>query len=308
MFTRVHSNRISLFLVFMLLTILVTLTVSSCSSEIVEVPVDKIVEKEVLKVVEREVPVEVIKEVEVIREVAVGQQIIKEAVKGTPQLPDVYTDSNGGITVSGSATISVEPDLAILDMGVEAFGKTVSFARSDAAIAMDAIVSSLKSEGVLEKDIQTQRLNISPKYEWQEISIGSQVTNKQVLTGYSVSNYVRVKIRDLDHVGKIVDSASESGGDFVRVNGISFNLEDTYNLMPQLREQAVQNAFMKADEYASAAGLRLGSITSLSEVGSSSPSSAIGNQMRAMSALIESPISGGELQVSLTVLAVFGID
>ena len=290
MFIRVHSNRISLFLVFMLLAILVTLTVSSCSSEIVEVPVDKIVEKEV--------PVEVIKEVEVIREVAVGQQIIKEAVKGAPQLPDVYTDSNGGITVSGSATISVEPDLAILDMGVEAFGKTVSF----------AIVSSLKSEGVLEKDIQTQRLNISPKYEWQEISIGSQVTNKQVLTGYSVSNYVRVKIRDLDHVGKIVDSASESGGDFVRVNGISFNLEDTYNLMPQLREQAVQNAFMKADEYASAAGLRLGSITSLSEVGSSSPSSAIGNQMRAMSALIESPISGGELQVSLTVLAVFGID
>ena len=308
MFTRVHSNRISLSLVFMLLTILVTLTVSSCSSEIVEVPVDKIVEKEVLKVVEREVPVEVIKEVEVIREVAVGHQIIKEAVKGAPQLPNVYTDSNGGITVSGSATISVEPDLAILDMGVEAFGKTVSFARSDAAIAMDAIVSSLKSEGVLEKDIQTQRLNISPKYEWQEISIGSQVTNKQVLTGYSVSNYVRVKIRDLDHVGKIVDSASESGGDFVRVNGISFNLEDTYNLMPQLREQAVQNAFMKADEYASAAGLRLGSITSLSEVGSSSPSSAIGNQMRAMSALIESPISGGELQVSLTVLAVFGID
>ena len=300
MLIRVHSNRISLSLVFMLLTILVTLTVSSCSSEIVEVPVDKIVEKEV--------PVEVIKEVEVIREVAVGQQIIKEAVKGAPQLPDVYTDSNGGITVSGSATISVEPDLAILDMGVEAFGKTVSFARSDAAIAMDAILSSLKSEGVLEKDIQTQRLNISPKYEWQEISIGSQVTNTQVLTGYSVSNYVRVKIRDLDHVGKIVDSASESGGDFVRVNGISFNLEDTYNLMPQLREQAVQNAFMKANEYASAAGLRLGSITSLSEVGSSSPSSAIGNQMRAMSALIESPISGGELQVSLTVLAVFGID
>ena len=300
MLIRVHSNRISLSLVFMLLTILVTLTVSSCSSEIVEVPVDKIVEKEV--------PVEVIKEVEVIREVAVGHQIIKEAVKGAPQLPNVYTDSNGGITVSGSATISVEPDLAILDMGVEAFGKTVSFARSDAAIAMDAIVSSLKSEGVLEKDIQTQRLNISPKYEWQEISIGSQVTNKQVLTGYSVSNYVRVKIRDLDHVGKIVDSASESGGDFVRVNSISFNLEDTYNLMPQLREQAVQNAFMKADEYASAAGLRLGSITSLSEVGSSSPSSAIGNQMRAMSALIESPISGGELQVSLTVLAVFGID
>ena len=308
MLIRVRCGRgLSSFL-FMLFAVMVTLSAFSCSSEIVEVPVEKVVEKEVLKVVEREVPVEVIKEVEVIREVPVGQQVGKETLKGGAQLHAVPADYYGGISVSGSAFMSVEPDLAILNMGVEAFGETVSSARSDAAIAMNSIVLSLKGEGVLEKDIQTQRLNISPTYEWQEIFIGSQVKNKQVLTGYSVSNTVNVKIRDLDHVGRIVDRASESGGDLVRINGISFNVEDTYKFMPQLRSQAVQNAFMKAEEYANAAGLRLGSITSLSELGSPSTSSTVGNQMRAMSASMESPISGGELKVSLTVLAVFGID
>ena len=220
------------------------------------------------------------------------------------------TSADGGISVRGSATISVEPDVAVLNMGVEAFGKTVSSARSDAALAMESIISSLKNEGVLEKDIQTQRFNISPTYEWRETSIGPQATNKQVLTGYSVSNSARVKIRDLGDVGEIVDRVAGYGGDLVRINGISFDVEDTDKFMPALRKQAVQNALMKADEYAKAAGLNLGVLRSLSEVGSVSPYSysPMENQMRAMSAPMESPVSGGELQISLTIFTVFDID
>ena len=60
MLIRVRCGRgLSSFL-FMLFAVMVTLSAFSCSSEIVEVPVEKVVEKEVLKVVEREVPVEVI--------------------------------------------------------------------------------------------------------------------------------------------------------------------------------------------------------------------------------------------------------
>ena len=70
---------------------------------------------------------------------------------------------------------------------------------------MDSLVSSLKKEGILTKDIQTQQLTIYPRYDYQ--------TNKQDLIGYSVTNTARVKIRDLSKVGKIVDSAAASGGD-----------------------------------------------------------------------------------------------
>ena len=59
---RVFNPRMLMVMGIMLVAALVvTFTASSCGSEVVEVPVDRIVEKEVVKVVEKEVPVEVIK-------------------------------------------------------------------------------------------------------------------------------------------------------------------------------------------------------------------------------------------------------
>ena len=228
-------------------------------------------------------------------------RIPSEGGMSEPQHQMFSDGSQGGISVSGSGSISVEPDLAILNIGVEATGKTVSFARSEAASAMDSVVSSLKKEGILTKDIQTQQLTIYPRYDYQ--------TNKQVLTGYSVTNTARVKVRDLSKVGKIVDNAAASGGDYVRINGISFNVEDTDQYMESLRKQAVQKAQIKAEEYADSAGVKLGSLRSLTEVGAQYPHmfSAMDNQMRAMSVPMESPISGGELQITVTVFTVFNI-
>ena len=228
-------------------------------------------------------------------------RIPSEGGMSEPQHQMFSDGSQGGISVSGSGSISVEPDLAILNIGVEATGKTVSFARSEAASAMDSVVSSLKKEGILTKDIQTQQLTIYPRYDYQ--------TNKQVLIGYSVTNTARVKVRDLSKVGKIVDNAAASGGDYVRINGISFNVEDTDQYMESLRKQAVQKAQIKAEEYADSAGVKLGSLRSLTEVGAQYPHmfSAMDNQMRAMSVPMESPISGGELQITVTVFTVFNI-
>lgn len=232
---------------------------------------------------------------------AATSRIPSEGGMSEPQHQMFSDGSQGGISVSGSGSISVEPDLAILNIGVEATGKTVSFARSEAASAMDSVVSSLKKEGILTKDIQTQQLTIYPRYDYQ--------TNKQVLIGYSVTNTARVKVRDLSKVGKIVDNAAASGGDYVRINGISFNVEDTDQYMESLRKQAVQKAQIKAEEYADSAGVKLGSLRSLTEVGAQSPHmpSAMDNQMRAMSVPMESPISGGELQITVTVFTVFNI-
>ena len=229
-------------------------------------------------------------------------RIPSEGGMSEPQHQMFSDGSQGGISVSGSGSISVEPDLAILNIGVEATGKTVSFARSEAASAMDSVVSSLKKEGILTKDIQTQQLTIYPRYDYQ--------TNKQVLIGYSVTNTARVKVRDLSKVGKIVDNAAASGGDYVRINGISFNVEDTDQYMESLRKQAVQKAQIKAEEYADSAGVNLGALRSLTEVGAPSPhmSSEMDNQMRAMSVPMESPISGGKLQITVTVFTVFNID
>ena len=50
-----------------------------------------------------------------------------------------------GIWVAGEGTIDLEPDLALLNVGVEVQAKTVSEARGEAAAAMDAVIAAVKA-------------------------------------------------------------------------------------------------------------------------------------------------------------------
>ena len=109
-------------------------------------------------------------------------------VRGVANLDSLHVDGAiGGIRVSGTGTVSVEPDVAILQVGVEVFAGKVSTARSEASKAMDSVVSVLKKEGVEEKDIQTTRFNIYPRYDYEEVTINGKRIGTQVLTGYTVN-------------------------------------------------------------------------------------------------------------------------
>ena len=92
-----------------------------------------------------------------------------------------------GISVSGTGSISVAPDTAIVTLGVQARRNTVALARDDAARAMTDISSVLQDNGVAEEDIKTQSLSIHPVYDYRN--------GQQELKGFEVSNIVLVKVR-----------------------------------------------------------------------------------------------------------------
>jgi uncharacterized protein YggE len=220
------------------------------------------------------------------------------------------TSGQAGIWVSGQGRITLEPDLAVLNLGVEASAKTVADARDQAATAMDAIVLSLTANGVELKDIQTRFFNISPQYEFTQVTQNGIRTNKQVLIGYRVSNTVAVKIRDLGAVGPIIDDVADAGGDLTRINGIRFTVEDTAPFLVELREAAVADALAKAGQFARLAGVSLGRLEFISESGSARPQARAVEEFAVMSMAAAAPdtsISGGELEIALTVQAVFGI-
>ena len=219
--------------------------------------------------------------------------------------------SQAGIWVTGQGTITLEPDLVLLNLGVESIAKTVAEARNEAAEAMDAIVSALRARGVEDRDIQTRFFNISPQYENIEFVEEGIRSRKQVVVGYRVNNSTAVKIRDLDAVGTIIDEVATAGGDATRINGISFTVEDPKPFMAQLREDAVGNALAKAQQLASLTGVSLGQLVFISESGGGLPVvRAFEEQAFAFAASAQSfstGISGGELELRMTVQAVFGI-
>lgn len=206
--------------------------------------------------------------------------------------------SDVGIWVTGRGSITLEPDMATVNVGVQVEERTVSQARQEASTAMDSVVKKLKSEGLKDQDIQTTSFNIYPRYDYYE--------GKQELVGYTVSNMATIKVRDLDRVGEIIDSIADAGGDATRINGINFTVEDTSQFMDELREQAMQQAFDKAQHLADLGGVSLGQLSYVGEAGNVGQVSGGFERAMAMSAPSTS-ISSGELELSLAINVAFGI-
>ena len=110
--------------------------------------------------------------------------------------------------MTGSGLVTGEPDIATLNLGVSVEKKTVAEAREAAAVAMTAVIASLKANDIAENDIQTQNFSIYPRYDYTE--------NGRVLRGYSVNNTVSAKVRELESLSDIIDDAAEAGGDICR--------------------------------------------------------------------------------------------
>ena len=211
-------------------------------------------------------------------------------------------DGAQGIHVSGAGAAAGLPDLAIIGLGVEALADTAGEARTAAADAMSMLLEALDDAEIADADIQTQYFNISPRYRSRQT--GDEW--ESVLVGYAVTNRVSVKVRDLDDVGMVIDAAAVAAGDLVRVDGISFAIEDDAKLRDAAQAAAVEDMQRNAERLAELAGVKLGRLVFLSEADYYPPpgydrSVALG--VEAASAL--TPIVAGNLEVNASIQGVY---
>lgn len=209
-----------------------------------------------------------------------------------------------GISVSGTGSVSVTPDIARLDVGVEVTGDTVADARGRAADAMAGVMDALEDNGVdVEADVQTRFFNIYPQYNYR-----SDETPE--IIGFTVSNQVTVTVRDIDTASDVLDAAIEAGGDAVRVNGITFTVDEPEQYMDEARADAIANARARAQTLADAAGIDLGAVRTISE-----STSFFGDQRFAVPEAAfdgaggaPSPISPGEQELTVNVSVVYEVN
>ena len=220
-----------------------------------------------------------------------------------PQIisPMVPSPESRSIHVNGSGSVTGEPDIATLYLGVSVEKETVEAAREEAASAMTAVIDSLKANDIAENDIQTENFSIYPQYDYTE--------EGRVLRGYRVNNSVRTKIRDLETLSDIIDDATGAGGDIVVVNSIQFMIEDPTPLQAQARALAVKNAEAKAQTLAEASGVTLGKpITIIETSHAAGPPIAYAAEAEFAaddSARSSTPIQAGELTVTINVTLVY---
>ena len=209
-----------------------------------------------------------------------------------------------GIWVSGDGEVTAIPDIANLRLGIEAQETTVAEAKAQAAQAMDRVMNALTSNGVADKDIQTQHLSIYQVTRWDRDK------EEEVVIGYRVTNMVTAKIRDIDKVSAIIDDTAEAGGDLARIDSLSFSIDDPSAYYGDARKEAMADAKAKAEQLADLAGVKLGKPTYISESLYTPPiiyPRAAYEEAIPGEASSPTPISPGEIEISLTIQVAYSI-
>lgn len=206
-------------------------------------------------------------------------------------------DTAGTITVTGSATVNVVPDVATISLGVTSTGDTAAAAMAANNDAVSAVIARLIAAKVADRDMQTSSLSVNPNW------VTNAAGNGQEVKGYVASNMLTVRIKALETTGEILDAAITDGAN--TLNGLSFGLADQRPVEDEARKAAVADAVAKAKLLAEAAGEKLGPIVSITEGGGYQPPVPMMTKMAGDSAV---PVAAGEIGISAMVTIVWQLN
>lgn len=162
------------------------------------------------------------------------------------------------VSVNGLGQVQAKPDRAVIRVGVQTEAQSASRALSQNNNQMQAVIDTLREEGVASQDIQTQTIQLNPIRE----SPGPEGGIPEI-TGYVATNIVEVQVIDLDNLGNLLDTAIQAGGN--TIEGIQFQISEPGDLVDQAREAAMNDAQDKAEQLAELVGAQLGDVLTISE-------------------------------------------
>ena len=203
-----------------------------------------------------------------------------------------------GILVTGSGTVYGEPDLAVLDLGVNIVNDDLAAASDEANEAIRSIIEALTEAGVAENDIRTAYYNI-----WREERFGPEGGATET-PQYRVTNTLIVTVREVERAGELLSLSLSAGAN--TVGGIQYTFANPEELAGEARELAMKNARAKAEQFADLGGVTLGPVLMITDMPNNQtpgfPAAA-----RFEAAQSDVPVSGGQLAVSTSVQVRFAL-
>ncbi len=214
------------------------------------------------------------------------------------QMQNQSTSGSKGptIQVAGMGSVQAKPDTASISIGVSTEDGNAQNAVTRNSAATAKVISELETAAVEKKDLRTSNFSVYPQYR-------TEGADKHPVVTYRASNTVTVTVRDLVKVGDILTKAVAAGSN--QISGPNFSISDPEKYLSEARKKAVENAIAKATIYASAAGLKLGSILSMIEEGASVPTYAPRSApFAAAAAAAPVPVESGEESLQARILLV----
>lgn len=197
------------------------------------------------------------------------------------------------IDVQGEGTVHIVPDEVTIKVRVEHSANEVKGLKEKNDQVVREVLKFVKNSGISEKDVRTEYMNLNKNYDYN--------TKKY---SYSANQSLSIRVRDLSKYESLMRGLLESG--INRIDGVSFSSSEKEKLESEARKKAVQNAKLKAEEFASVLGQKVGKAI---YVGESQASIEPRMMMRSVaadySAESDPSMALGEMEIKARVLVKF---
>lgn len=201
------------------------------------------------------------------------------------------------ITASGTGSITMAPDMATIDAGIETNSANANDAISQNNAKYERVVTALENLGIARADITLAYYNVS-------FNPPPRVArpNSDERYGYTVSRNFTVKVGQIGKAGAVSDACTSAGA--TTINGVSFGLADSSAPRSRATAKAVADARANAETLAQAAGLRIISIKSI-RLGGAEPPAPMPMMRMAAAPSPPTEFDQSNVNVSVTVSVVF---
>lgn len=220
-----------------------------------------------------------------------------------PGLAEASPPEKAQLVVNGTASVTLEADLASIELGAQTRGQSVAEAHQANAAIMEKVIAELGKLGIDKKDIRTTQYNVyfEPDYSLMSAAGMPQSGN------YTVTNMLQITIRDIGQVSTAIDTAAKAGAN--NVYSLMFQSTKSEEAYKQALELAVENGKEKARVLAAAAGQALGRVVKV-EAGEyyGGPMTDYLRTGMGAEAAKPTPILSGDVSVSATVILTFELD
>jgi uncharacterized protein YggE len=162
------------------------------------------------------------------------------------------------LDINATGEVTRVPDIAIISAGVVSRAGSASGALQDSANRMSQVLAALKRAGVQDRDVQTSNVSLNPEYRYPE-------NQSPQLTGYTATNQLTIRFRDIRNSGKILDALVGVGAN--QINGPNLTIDKPEAALDEARANAIAIGRARAELYARSLGLRVARIVAVSEGG-----------------------------------------
>ena len=157
------------------------------------------------------------------------------------------------LSLSASGEAATVPDLAVMAIGVEAFGNDAKAASKAITSKSAAIVAALKDFGVSDGDVQTSNLALN------RVDYGPHKGQ------FQASNTLTARLHDVPKAGEAVAAVTSAGANVL--SGPSLQIDDPEKANRGAYIAAYKAAHTRAEAYADAAGMTIARVLNIRDGG-----------------------------------------